>query len=154
MPATVRQAHLTRRIDVDDATVEAARSSVDSAKGKQLQLVLRAADGTLLELPHSVERVLHQALSSLATTGSVRIERFPEELTTTTAAELLNVSRPTVSKWARDGRLDSFKVGSHTRFHREDVLVFKKKRDQERRAAFDELRSLDHEHIEEFDELG
>ncbi|AXE39852.1 excisionase family DNA-binding protein [Acidipropionibacterium virtanenii] len=145
---------MTRRIDVDEATVQDAKSSVHDADAQQLRLTLEAADGTLHELPLSVERVLHQALSSLAETGSVRIERFPEELTTTTAAELLNVSRPTVTKWAKDGRLASFKVGTHTRFHREDVMTFKKTRDEERRSAFDELRSLDLEHIEEFDDLG
>lgn len=56
-------------------------------------------------------------------------------------------------KWAKEQRLASFKVGTHTRFHREDVMAFKRKRDEERRAAFNELRALDLEHVEEFDDL-
>lgn len=68
--------HMTRRIDVDDATVQDAKS-VATAEDKQFQLVLKATDASLHELPRSVERLLHQALGSLATTGSVRIERSP-----------------------------------------------------------------------------
>lgn len=142
------------RINIDDATMKEAESSVKDGATRNVSLVLQDVDGSLHTLPQSLQRVLLQALDSVARTGSVSIRRCPEELSSTTAAELLDVSRPTVLKWAKDGRLNSFKVGTHTRFHREDVLTFKAVREQERRSAFDELRALDMEHIEEFDDLG
>lgn len=43
-------------------------------------------------------------------------------------------------KWVRQGRIDSFKVGTHTRFKREDVLRLQAERMEERRAAFAALR--------------
>ena len=68
------------------------------------------------------------------------------------AADLLGVSRPTLMKLAREGEIDSFKVGTHTRFKRDEVLRVRDARAAKRRAAFDELRALDEEHEELFDD--
>ncbi len=138
------------RINIDDSTIKDAESSVKNGATRNASLVLQDVDGHLHTLPQSLQHVPLGALDSIARNGSVSIRRCPEELSSTAAAELLDVSRPTVLKWARDGRLHSFKVGTHTRFHREDVLAFRATREQERRSAFDELRTLDMEHIEEF----
>ncbi|WP_218121324.1 helix-turn-helix domain-containing protein [Actinomyces ruminicola] len=85
------------------------------------------------------------ALASIAEHGEVTIGRVPDELTSTVAADMLGVSRPTLLKWSRDGVIDSFKVGTHTRFCREDVVRLRYERERERRRAFEELRALDAE---------
>ena len=64
---------------------------------------------------------------------------MPKELTTTAAAKLLGVSRPTLMKWVGEGRLASHKVGRHTRFESEDVLRLK---EQRRRAQIDSVRRM------------
>ena len=61
---------------------------------------------------------------------------------------MLGISRPTLMRWAAEGRISSFSVGSHTRFHRDDVLGLRDARAAERHAAFDELRTLDAENEE------
>ncbi len=50
------------------------------------------------------------------------IGRVPEALTSTVAADLLSVSRPTLMTWVRDGGIESFKAGMHTRFRRDEAL--------------------------------
>lgn len=108
-------------------------------------LVLRDPDGREVVLTQGVQRALLAALASIAEHGEVTIGRVPDELTSTVAADMLGVSRPTLLKWSRDGVIDSFKVGTHTRFRREDVVRLRDERERERRRAFEELRSLDAE---------
>lgn len=45
-----------------------------------------------------------------------------QELTIGQAAELLNVSKPTIERWIRDGRIPSYLVGRCRRLSREAVL--------------------------------
>lgn len=91
-----------------------------------------------------VTRVLERAAH-----GAVSVMTLPDELTTTTAAELLGVSRPTLMKLVNSDRIPSKKVGSHTRIVTADVLAFRSERDAKRDAAFASLRDLDDE-IDDF----
>lgn len=108
-------------------------------------LVLRLADGEERVFPAHLQAVLLDTLKALADTGEVFIGKMPEELTSTVAADTLGVSRPTLMKWAKEGTIASHKVGSHSRFRREDVLALKNQRTKDRRDAFNELRALDAE---------
>lgn len=107
-----------------------SKSTANHAQELGLETVDRihftTTDGTSIPLPADVEAMLIGALRAIATRGRVLIEQLPEELTSTRAAELLGVSRPTLMKWARQNRLPSFKVGSHTRFHTTDVQAFQR----------------------------
>lgn len=131
------------RIPVDDQTMREAQATLSLPGVKDAALVLRFPDGTEHELPAKLEALLGDAVRKLAQQGSVSMGRLPEELTSTVAADLLSVSRPTLMKWVRDGEIDSYKVGSHTRFHREVVLSKKAEIVARQRRAFDELRALD-----------
>jgi excisionase family DNA binding protein len=62
-----------------------------------------------------------------------------EELTTTEAADLLNVSRPHLVKLLKQGDIPHHKVGSHHRVYREDVLSYKRK---QRERAEEALQAL------------
>jgi excisionase family DNA binding protein len=61
-------------------------------------------------------------------------------LTTTAAAELLGISRPTVMRLIEQGQLDHVMVGSHHRIPSPSVLEYKERRlvSRERVAAVDE----------------
>lgn len=139
----------TDRITISDRIVDEAR---DTPPLKNASLVLRTDDGAEIDLPRDLQRVLLGALTSIANDGEVTIGRMPEELTSTVAADLLGVSRPTLMKWTHDDEIASFKVGTHTRFRRDEVLRVRDLRVKQRRAAFDELRSLDEAHEELFDD--
>ncbi|GHD07553.1 excisionase family DNA-binding protein [Zhihengliuella salsuginis] len=108
-------------------------------------------DGTSLEVrrsdhsstvPAHTTRVLERLLNRLAEGRPVTIGSLPAQITPNTAAELLNVSRPTVMKMIRQGDLSSSMTGSHHRLKSDDVLALRRKRRAERREAALELMEL------------
>lgn len=109
------------RILIDDRAVGEAR---DAPITKSSTFILRAADGEETPLPAELQEILLRTLHSIASDGEVTIGRMPEHLTSTVAADVLGVSRPTLMKWARNGEIDSFAVGSHTRFRRTRCCAF------------------------------
>lgn len=132
---------LTRdNITIDDVDVQLA---VETPRPQGATLVLRGPDGSEIELPDRIQKMLLGTLAAVAETGEASVGRVPEELTSTVAAEMLGVSRPTLMKWVGEGRIASFKVGSHTRFKRGDVFALREERTKERRAAFTALRESD-----------
>ncbi len=92
-------------------------------------------------------RFLATVLQQIAAGGTVTVGSWPEELSTSVAAELLGFSRQTLMKHVRSGRLPSHKVGSHTRLKTDDVRAFRHQLVEERRAALREMLALE-------DELG
>ena len=128
------------QVMIDEATVENLKSLpfLDVA-------TFRAADveGRAVALPLDVQRLISQVLSSVAQRGEVTISRVPEELTSTVAAEILGVSRPTLMKWAKEGKIATHKRGTHNRFRRDDVLKLKQQRAEKRMQAFSEWRAFE-----------
>lgn len=130
------------RVNISDKTVREARE-VNVPPGTSL--VMQDKDGNVIPLSPDVEDLLLTALASIARNGGVTISRIPKELTSNAAADILGVSRPTLLKWARDGVIQSHKVGTHTRFKRADVLRLQTVRAAERKQAFEDLRRLEWE---------
>lgn len=135
----------TERITITTDTVEEIKQT---PVARDAALVLRTPHGMDVDLPAGVQEVLLQALRSIATSGSATISQVPEVLTSTLAAEMLGVSRPTLLKWAREGRIESLRVNTHTRFRRDDVLRFRNQRSLERREAVEALMAFDADHEE------
>ena len=135
------------RLIIEEATLEELKSlqPLDAAS-------IRVADkhGRPVQVSRDVQRLISQVLTSVAQRGEVSISRIPEELTSTVAAELLGVSRPTLMKWAREGKIATHKRGTHTRFKREDVLQLKRQRAEERVKAFEEWRAFEEENAHLF----
>jgi excisionase family DNA binding protein len=73
-----------------------------------------------------------------------------KEITTQHAADLLNVSRQDLVRLLDEGKIPFTKTGKHRRVRIEDLLRFKGMRDEERKAALDELTGLS----EDFDGYG
>lgn len=124
------------RLLVDAGHVDAARSV--TAHG-DARLVLRDADGSERELPANLQRLLFSAMRTLAAGGAVSLGSLPEELTTTVAADILGISRPTLMKWIAEEKVAAHKVGTHTRLRRDDVLALRQTRHEERRKALQAL---------------
>lgn len=140
------------RIPVDEQTMREARETVALPDLRDAVLVLRFPDGTERELPAKLETLLGNAIRKLSREGSVSMGQLPDELTSTVAADLLSISRPTLMKWVQAGEIDSYKVGSHTRFQREVVLSKKAEIVARQSKAFDELRTFDEEFGDNFED--
>lgn len=128
---------------IDDPVRQSAESLAEEARNRDVAAIsvtwddgaTRVLDGELTELLQSIIHMLPA--------GNVTVRSLPEELTSTTAADILGVSRPTLMKFVGDGLLASHRVGSHHRFAREDVMRLAEQREQARQDAFVKLRELD-----------
>ena len=110
-----------------------------------LSLQVGGEDGATISLPGAAAGLLLDLLSDLAEGRSVSVSDADEELTTREAAELLNVSRPHLTKLLKEGEIPSHKVGSHYRVYRRDVLAYKARRQEQSEEAMQELTRLSQE---------
>lgn len=110
----------------------------------RIQVKDGAGDDELV-LPPSAARLLLGILTEMGRGNAVSVSPIQAELTTNQAAELLNVSRPHLTKLLEDGAIPFRKVGTHHRVMLQDVLAYKKEMFAKRHAALDELTALDQE---------
>lgn len=128
---------------VDDGVRAEAQEFVDTAHDRTVAgLSIVLDDGTVVELPEHLAGFVGHVLHGL-TRGPLSVGAIPAELTSTTAADILAVSRPTLMKWVGEGVLKSHKVGSHHRFDTGEVMALAKARRAMREQAFADLRALE-----------
>lgn len=94
-------------------------------------------------VPAELAAILTEVVQIVAAGGTVTIGSMPDELTTTSAADLLGISRPTLMKLIREGQLPGHKVGTHTRLHTADVLAYRDRLREQQRAALQDLRDFE-----------
>ncbi|WP_367136944.1 helix-turn-helix domain-containing protein [Saccharothrix sp. HUAS TT1] len=99
--------------------------------------------GTGVTVPAELSALIAQVVRAVARGHAVTVNAMPEALTTTAAAKLLGISRPTLMRKINAGEIPSHKVGTHTRLRTVDVLQERDARRQRQLVAFDELRALE-----------
>lgn len=127
------------RILAHERDAALARDTLQSLEGPQGYLALGRGDAATRPLPRELGELLQDVLQAIASGSTVTVVTTPSVVTTSTAAAMLGVSRPTLMKMIRDGVMEAHKVGSHTRLHTEDVLEAKRARRERERAAFEAL---------------
>ena len=127
-PGTVLDGELT----LVERALERSTVSTDGAR-------LVDADGALVEVPEEIAALLHAVVRHLKAGHGVSVAALDAELTTTEAAELLNISRPHLIKQLEAGELDYRLVGSHRRVRLIDVLAYRDLQDARAREALDEM---------------
>lgn len=96
-------------------------------------------------LPPEINNVIATVLRAIEKNLPISISTLPREITTTTAASMLGITRPTLMKHIRNGRISAHMVGSHHRLLSSEVLAFREElKEQKRRAVF-ELLDLENE---------
>ncbi|MBA2245396.1 MAG: helix-turn-helix domain-containing protein [Gemmatimonadetes bacterium] len=127
--------------------VEAARSAArlrELAEGADL--LVRGPGGETIPLPRGLSQLVAAVLEEVALGRSVGLVSGDAEVSTSTAARLLGVSRPHVVKLIDAGLLPGRRAGTHRRVRLTDLLAYQQ-RTAQRHARLDEL-------MEESEALG
>jgi excisionase family DNA binding protein len=135
-------------LTVDEAEIAEARSvttCLAEVKQTVAQFEIGPAGGEMVPVSSGLAELVRAVIDGVSTGRTVTIHSLPKELTTTTAARMLGISRPTLMKLIADKKLPAHKVGSHTRVLASDALAFRKEQREAQRRAFEELRKLDEE---------
>lgn len=110
----------------------------------QLRMLEGSAEDTV-NIPASAVRMLVRILEEMARGNAVTLIPVHAELTTQEAADMLNISRPSLIQLLDEGKIDFRKVGTHRRVRFEGVMEYKRRADADRRAALAELAAYDQE---------
>ncbi len=130
----------------DPAERESALEALKQLRGLRLPssaAIQVRADGeqATITMPPAVLNLLMEMLSQLASGNAVTIVPVHAELTTQQAADILNVSRPHLVSLLEGGMIPYKRVGSHRRIRFEDLMAYRRKDEEKRRAVLDELAS-------------
>lgn len=98
-----------------------------------------------LVVPRAAAVMFAQILALLASGQGVQVIPDAAELTTQQAAEFLNVSRPYLIGLLEAGKIPFRLVGTHRRVRFQDLREYRRRDDQARRQAADELTKLSEE---------
>ncbi len=98
-----------------------------------------------LKIPASAAHHLVQILDEMSRGNAVRLIPVHAEITTQEAADLLNVSRPTLIRLLNESKIEFHKVGTHRRIPFKSALAYKRQIYAERKAALVELAAYDQE---------
>lgn len=133
-----------RKLITNETESSQAQHVIDEVPAGELHhWVAAQSSGQTVTLPRELSDLLTRILETVARGGTVTVGSMPEDVTTTTAADLLGVSRPTLMKMIGRDEIASHKVGSHTRLRSADVRAFKHDRLVRQRTAFRDLLALE-----------
>lgn len=107
--------------------------------------VVDASKEETLQLPAPAVKMLVRILEEMARGNAVTLIPVHAELTTQEAADMLNISRPSVIQLLDEGKIEYRKVGTHRRIRFDALMTYKRHTDAERRAALAELAAYDQE---------
>lgn len=117
---------------IDPEATEAHDKAALVAQGRSA-LLMRTPDGNLTPLPEELGRAVLALAAGLASGNAVVVAESHSMVSPTTAAEMLGVSRPIVTRWIADGLLTDVPVGSHHRIPISSVVAL---RDTRIRAGY------------------
>ncbi|MDA0564067.1 helix-turn-helix domain-containing protein [Streptomonospora sp. S1-112] len=96
-------------------------------------------DGSEVEVPDELYGVLCDAVAALSQGMAVSIAPHNTMLTTQEAADLLNISRPTLVRLLTEGEIPFTMRGRHRRVMLRDVLDYRERTRRERRQTLDDM---------------
>ena len=132
-----------RDLLIDERDAELAQQVLTSLDGPEGFLSVERPETDAQPLPREIGRLLQEVLRAVATGSTVTVTTTPRVVTTSTAAAMLGISRPTLMKLVKHGEIPAHKVGTHTRLYSADVLDAKRARRARERAAFAALLELE-----------
>jgi excisionase family DNA binding protein len=96
-------------------------------------------DGSQIDIPEELYGVLLDVVTALTQGMAISIAPHNTMLTTQEAADLLNISRPTLVRLLTEGEMPHTMRGRHRRVLLRDILDYSERTRAERRAALDQM---------------
>ncbi len=118
----------------DQKDIERLYGALRKAKAK-----LVGPDGESKPLPDSLYAFLVELIGILQQGKCVQILQNQARLTTAEAASIIGVSRQFLVNLLEGGEIPYHKVGTHRRIYVQDLMVYKAKRDENRRKVLRDL---------------
>lgn len=100
---------------------------------------LKLTPSQTINIPTSVLPQLTEILNHLAKGNNIKIVPIKEELTTSEAASILNVSRPYLVELLESGKIPFRKVGVRRRILTQDLMAYKQDIETKRKSTLTEL---------------
>ena len=122
-------------------------SAVLEANGEVQNFNVVGKDGEnhQVKLPTSAVKLMIEVLTQLGQGNSVNITPIHAELTTQEAADMLNMSRPSLIKLLDTGDIPHTRTGNRRKVAFMDVVNYKQVLENKRLETLDELSALDQE---------
>lgn len=122
-------------------------SAVLEASGNVQKFNLVGKDGAshMVSLPASAVKLMIEVLTQLGQGNSVSITPIHAELTSQEAADILNMSRPSLIKLLDANEIPHTRVGNRRKVAFSDVILYKEKLAEARLQSLTELSALDQE---------
>ncbi|MGM1064439.1 excisionase family DNA-binding protein [Saccharothrix sp. Mg75] len=114
-------------------------------QAEELEILVEGGPGEALVLPRPAVEMFVHVLAAMANGQGVRIMPVNAELTTQSAAEILNVSRPYLISLLERGEIEYRLVGRHRRVRFDALMDYMRRDDLARKQVVDELTRLDQE---------
>ena len=111
----------------------------------QLRILGGSSKQTTVKLPAPAVGLLVRMLEEMARGNAVTIMPVHSELTSQEAADMLNISRPSLIQLLDEGKIEYRKVGTHRRVRFESLMKYRRQVEAARRAALEELAAYDQE---------
>ena len=121
----------------ETSRVLAAR--MQDADPMELRILDHDTPEETLKLPAPAVRLLLRILEEMARGNAVTLVPLHAELTTQEAADMLNISRPTLIQLLVEKKIKFRRIGTHRRIPFESVMEYKRKARADRQAAIDEF---------------
>src|SRR5262249_33734392 len=96
-------------------------------------------DGSQIDVPDELYEILRDVVTALSHGLAISIAPYNTMLTTQEAADLLNVSRPTLVRLLTDGEIPYTMRGRHRRVMLRDTLDYRDRTHRERRQTLDQM---------------
>jgi excisionase family DNA binding protein len=96
-------------------------------------------DDSVMDIPDELYEVLRDVVRALSQGLAISVAPHNTMLTTQEAADLLNISRPTLVRLLTDGEIPYTMRGRHRRVMLRDVLDYRERTRRERRQTLDQM---------------